>query len=124
MPEMELPIILARGSFVELDAVHWARGTVTLFRSGADIILRLEDFAVRNGPDLHVVLSVNPEPRTTEEVHGGAGAIEVGALIGSEGDQNYIVPENIDIDLYNSVVIYSRAFDTVFSVATLVPEEF
>lgn len=124
MPDMELPIILARGEFQELDALHWATGTVTLFRSGSEVIIVFENFSARNGPDLYVLLSVHAEPRTSAEVHQGAGAVEVGPLVGSVGAQSYTVPESVDIALYNSVVIYSRAFDTIFSVAPLTPEEF
>ena len=123
-PEMEMPIIVARGEFTALDALHWARGEVTLYRSGREMILRFENFTARNGPNLYVLLSVHPEPRTAAEVNQGAGAIEVGPLQGSEGDQTYIVPETIDAGVYNSVVIFSRAFETVFSTATLTPEEF
>ncbi len=120
MPEMELPVIVARGEFTELDALHRARGSVTLFRSGAEVIMRFEDFEVRNGPDLRVLLSTHAELSADIAV----GAVEVGPLIGSQGDQNYIVPEDVDISLYKSVVLYSRAFDVVFSIASLVSEEF
>jgi hypothetical protein len=125
LPEMEMPIIVARGEFMELDALHWARGSVTLFKqTDGSHILRFEDFEARNGPELHVLLSVHPEPRTSAQVHQGAGAIELGALSGSVGAQSYAVPGNIDLSLYNSVVLYSRAFDAVFSVANLTPEAF
>ncbi|MBN1286994.1 MAG: DM13 domain-containing protein [Anaerolineae bacterium] len=122
MPELERPVILSRGVFVTIDALHWARGVVTLFKdAGGAHLLRFENFEARNGPALEVLLSIHPEPRTPAEVHQGAGAITLGQLVGSLGDQNYPVQSNVDLTLYNSVVLYSREMNVVFSTASLRP---
>ncbi len=124
-PDISLPIMVSRGDFIEIDALHWAHGEAVLFRDAEDntYILRFNNFEVRNGPGLEVLLSMNPDPRTKSEVHQGAGAITLGTLIGSVGAQNYPVQNDVDLTLYHSVVLYSRDIDAVFSVASLVPVE-
>lgn len=123
MPELERPVIISRGSFVTIDALHWARGRATLYRdaAGAHLLRFDENFEVRNGPALEVLLSMHADPRTPADVHQGAGAITLGRLVGSQGNQNYPVQDNVDLTLYNSVVLYSRELNEVFSAAALRP---
>ena len=67
-------------------------------------VLRFEDFNVLNGPELHVwLVGENPVPNTvgTEpDVY-----YDLGNLKGNIGDQNYEIPEGLDLSEYNSVVI-------------------
>ena len=44
---------------------------------------------------------------------------DLGELKGNIGNQNYEIPKDLDVDQYNSVVIYCVPFHVVFSVATL-----
>lgn len=119
MPEMVSPVIAATGSFIQIDVVHGASGTVTLYElPDQRKVLRFENFQSTNGPDLHVLLSRDPDPRTHEAL--GEDYIELGRLKGNVGNQNYDVPSNIDISQYQSVVIYCQPFQVVFSTATLV----
>ena len=48
------------------------------------ILLRLEDFQVTNGPDLHVILSPNANPESSPEVLE-VGFIEMSKLKGNMG---------------------------------------
>ena len=79
-------------------------------------MLRLEDFRVTNGPDLHVLLVPNADPQGRDDVEGYLG---LGKLKGNMGNQNYFLPDGEDGSGYGSVVIYCRPFQVVFSVATL-----
>ena len=45
--------------------------------------------------------------------------IDVGALKGNIGNQNYEIADGTDIAAFNSVVIYCVPFHVVFSTATL-----
>jgi hypothetical protein len=110
------------GSFTRVDAGHVGNGTATLFRdeTGA-LILRLEDdFSVTNGPDLFIGLSGHPQPRSSAELHAD-GYLQLEPLKGSRGSQNYLLPADLDLSAYQSVVIYCRAFSVLFSTAELTP---
>lgn len=74
-------------------------------------VLRFEGFKVTNGPDLFVVLlSADGSP---------SEGIRLGALKGSEGNQNYELPMGIDLAKFSRVVIWCRAFNVVFGTADL-----
>jgi hypothetical protein len=49
-----------------------------------------------------------------------AGYIDLGALKGNIGDQNYVVPDDINLANYGSVVIWCRRFSVNFGSAQLV----
>jgi len=111
---------LAQGSFVRIDALHWARGDAVIYRlEDASHWLRLENFHAANGPDLRVMLSASPAPRSPTALNEGGLALDLGRLKGNVGSQNYAIPAGIDPGRYNSVVIYCRRFGLVFSTATL-----
>ncbi len=105
------------GSFRDADSFHKGSGTATIYRSGdGRNLLRLEDFSVTNGPELHVLLVPNPDPQGRDDVEGYIG---LGKLKGNMGNQNYFLPDGEDGSGFGSVVIYCRPFHVVFSVATL-----
>ena len=82
-------------------------------------ILSFGDFLAASGPDLRVVLSASDAPRTREEVELGNLELELGPLKGTAGSQTYEIPPEVDLSLYNSVVIYCQEFHVVFSTATI-----
>jgi hypothetical protein len=105
--------LVLEGAFVGADDFHFARGTARLLETaGGEWDLRLEDFSVRNGPDLFVYLS--PDPAGYAE-----GAIELGTLKATDGSFNYDVPSDVDVDGIRSVVIWCKAFSVQFGAATL-----
>ena len=116
-PEMPAePTVLALGSFIDIDPIHGAEGSATIYElpDGARV-LRFEDFRSKNGPDLHVYLST--EAPTSTFAGLGADEIHLGALKGNVGNQNYDIPADIDLSKYRSVVIYCVPFRVVFSTA-------
>jgi hypothetical protein len=118
MPETNRPIILAFGNFIAIDAVHQAEGTVTVYQLPDDSrFLRFEAFRMPNGPDLRVRLSKHEDPRTLEEL--GDDYRELSRLKGNVGKQNYTIPADVDLEAFNSVVLYSEALQTVYSTAML-----
>jgi hypothetical protein len=80
-------------------------------------VLRLEDLAVTNGPDLVVTLSGHADPTSSDELH--EGFVELAELKGNIGNQNYELPDDFDPSTVESVAIYCRAFGVLFSVAPL-----
>ena len=116
--QMDASVVKVKsGSFRDADSFHKGSGTATIYRSqDGQNLLRLEDFRVTNGPDLRVLLVPNPNPQGRDDVKG---FIELGKLKGNMGNQNYFLPDGEDGSGYESVVIYCKPFQVVFSVATL-----
>lgn len=113
------PAILALGEFQDGDSYHKGKGTARIYEmSDGSRLLRLENFSVTNGPDLFVYASEHPSPNTSAEVHQGK-AVQIAALKGNLGEQNYELPEDLDLEKIKSIVIYCRAFGVVFSTAAL-----
>ncbi len=112
-------VALRRGTLAGADDFHQGEGTATLYRVGAELVLRLDPFRVTNGPDLHVILTKHGKPRSRDEVN--AGYIEVAKLKGNIGSQNYTLPAGLRIEEYKAVVIYCKPFHVVFASAELAP---
>ncbi|HEY7736710.1 MAG TPA: DM13 domain-containing protein [Candidatus Limnocylindrales bacterium] len=101
------------GSFRGADEFHFGRGTARLIETAPGMFtIRLEDFAVRNGPDLFVYLSPSAEGYTRS-------AVELGRLKADRGNQNYLVPVETNAKAARSVVIWCRQFSVQFAVARL-----
>jgi hypothetical protein len=118
MPDdMASMTILVQGNFY--DIAHQGMGTATVYHlADGSNILRLEDFEVLNGPELHVYLTpVDPVPDSIGVEL--AGAIDLGLLKGNIGDQNYELPPDLDITQYKSVVIWCQPFRVPFNAAAL-----
>lgn len=117
MPEESGPIPIATGEFADFDSFHMGSGTATIYRlEDGSHVLRLADFEVTNGPDLHVLLVPADDPGDQDAI---AGYVDLGSLKGNIGDQNYEIPPEVDISEFGSVVIYCQPFHVIFSVASL-----
>lgn len=111
----EAPAVLASGSFEDADNFHLGSGMATLYElEDGSIVVRLEDFEVTNGPDLHVLLSTSDDPAADLGDY-----IDLGSLKGNVGNQNYDVPADMDVSQYRSVIIYCEPFHVLFSSAVL-----
>lgn len=107
------------GSFRDQDSFHKGSGQATIYRgSDGALLLRLENLNVTNGPDLHVILSPHKDPGNQGDVKA-PGYIDLGKLKGNRGNQNYPVPNDVDVAAQGSVVIYCVPFNVIFSVASL-----
>jgi hypothetical protein len=106
--------LLREGEFEPL--AHAATGTASAIRrSDGGNVLTLTGFEVDNGPDLRVYLVAGPA-RTEGEVDDFE---DLGALKGNKGDQQYELPDGVDLDRYTTVVIWCRAFSVSFARAPL-----
>jgi hypothetical protein len=109
--------ILAQGAFYNL--AHEGSGTATIYQlADGTRILRFENFAVLNGPDLHVYLAAADPVADTVGVEL-AGSYDLGELKGNLGDQNYEIPADLDLSLFHSVVIWCQPFRVPFNAAPL-----
>lgn len=95
---------------------HPGSGTAAIVElAGGGRKLTLTDFETDNGPDLRVYLS------TGDPAQGGelGEFVDLGALKGNVGDQQYDVAHDVDIDRFSNVVIWCRAFSVGFTSAPL-----
>jgi Electron transfer DM13 len=100
----------ARGNFVSGE--HHTSGVVTVLgNDSSQRFLRFEDFETSNGPDVNVYL-----------VNGAAGIsdhVDLGDLSGNIGNQNYEIPDSVDLGTYDTVVIWCVRFSVAFGQARL-----
>jgi len=112
MPEPMEPensvVLVKSGMFVGL-AGHNAEGIAKIIQVNDMTFLRFEDFEVTNGPDLRVYITLEGDVKN---------GIHLEKLKGSKGDQNYSL-EGIDLDAFDSVVIYCQPFGVYFGEAKL-----
>ncbi|MBA3234957.1 MAG: DM13 domain-containing protein [Chloroflexi bacterium] len=105
------PRVVASGPFHGTDDFHFGQGTARIIETepGA-FTLRLEDFSVRNGPDLFVYLSPDADGYTRK-------ALEVGRLKATDGSFGYKLPAGTDPADFKSAIIWCKQFSHLFAVA-------
>lgn len=100
---------------------HETMGTATVHElAPGRRVLRLTEFATSNGPDVRVYLVAAADAADNETVTT-AGFVELGRLKGTEGDQNYEIPADLDLAKYRAVTIWCRRFSVNFATAPLTP---
>ncbi len=110
--------VVRSGSFRSLEHATTGRAIV-LRRPAGRLILRLERLSTSNGPDLRVYLSHVPASADLRAYR--TGFIDLGALKGNRGSQNYAIPAGTDLSAFKSAVIWCRRFAVGFGVAPLSP---
>ena len=110
------PVEVARGEFVSIDHGTTGAARVVELADGRRVV-RLEGLDTSNGPDLYVYLTANPA--AGEEAAFDDEFVDLGRLKGNQGDQNYDLPPDIDLDRYATVVIWCDRFDSAFGAADL-----
>jgi hypothetical protein len=100
---------------------HETKGNATIYRlDDGSRVLRLTEFTTSNGPDVRVYL-VAARDAADDETVTKAGFVELGALKGTDGNQNYEVPADLDLEKYRAVTIWCRRFSVNFGTAPLTP---
>jgi hypothetical protein len=113
--------VLATGRFHSV--AHETTGTATIHHlANGTKIVRLTEFETSNGPDVRVYLVAAKEAADNETVTQ-AGFVDLGAMKGNKGNQNYEVPPAIDLSQYQSVTIWCRRFGVNFATAPLTDQK-
>jgi hypothetical protein len=101
--------------------VHNTSGRATIYReSNGRLLLRLTNFKTSNGPDVHVVLiAAKDADDDANFLKNSTERIELGALKGNQGDQNYVIPAGTDLNKFQTVSIYCERFNANFGAAPL-----
>ncbi len=111
------PVSLASGRFH--DGAHKSIGNATIYRlPDGRRVLRLSEFETSNGPDVQVYMIAASDALDNATVTS-AGFVNVGALKGNQGDQNYDLPSDLDLNKYRAVTIWCRRFGVNFGTAPL-----
>jgi hypothetical protein len=109
--------VLARGSFYRVE--RRGRGRAALYRlPNGRHALRFEGFSTSSNTDLFVWLSEAVRPRTTKQAVR-APYREFALLKSTLGDQNYLLPRNVDVDRFRSIVIWCEPVSIVYTAASL-----
>jgi len=100
------------GNFVDAgDGFHKAEGVAKVINlEDGKTVLRLENLKATNGPDLYVYLSTGKD---------ASDIVNLGRLKGNIGNQNYEIPQGTDLTKYDTVLIWCKAFSTLFGSAKL-----
>jgi len=106
---------VSMGAFHGTDEFHFGRGTASIIETAPGrFTLRLDDFSVRNGPDLFVYLS----PAADDYAKG---ALEVGRLKATDGAFGYELTPGVDPARFASAIIWCKQFSHLFAVAPFDP---
>nr|WP_206439175.1 DM13 domain-containing protein [Streptomyces scabichelini] len=119
-PEPAGPETLARGDLISHE--HTTSGTAKVVRlADGSHVLRLENLDTSNGPDLRVWLTDAPVKKGEAgwAVFDDGKYVSLGKLKGNKGDQNYVLPADVDPAAYTSVSIWCDRFDVSFGAAEL-----
>ncbi len=119
VPHGGTPTAVVKGTFRGI--AHETKGGATIYNlPTGQRILRLSEFATSNGPDLRVYLVAAGDAHDSTTVTR-AGFVDLGALKGNIGNQNYDLPADLDLGKYQAVTIWCRRFSVNFGTAPLAP---
>lgn len=101
------------------DGAHKTSGNAAIYLSqDGKRILRLSEFETSNGPDVQVYL-VKANGSKPEAAVKKGDFVNVGALKGNIGDQNYDIASNVNLANFDRVTVWCRRFRVNFGTATL-----
>ncbi|MGQ2901702.1 DM13 domain-containing protein [Neoaquamicrobium sediminum] len=110
--------LVAKGTFIHAnpsDPIHYGSGGVSVY---SDTVFLNEDFEVGPGPKYHVYLVPKASIRSSADVEDTM-FVDLGQLRAFQGSQNYTIPAGVDLNLYQSVVIWCEHFSVLISPADL-----
>lgn len=99
---------IAEGIFVP--SAHEVKGRAVIIESDYKMTLRFEDFETINGPDLRIYLSSGLDIEDS---------IDLGPIKATKGYVNYEVDKSVDLERYNKVLVWCRAFRVLFSYSEI-----
>ncbi len=96
-----------------------SRGTWTLeTKNGVTTVSLDEAFKTKNAPDLKLFLS----PLTSEDVNSKnalEGSLVISPLDSNKGAQSYVIPTDVDVSQYKSIIIHCELYTKLWSAADL-----
>ncbi|MFF4231049.1 DM13 domain-containing protein [Streptomyces sp. NPDC001820] len=109
---------LATGTFISHE--HETSGSVEIQQlEDGKATLRLTNLRTSDGPALHVWLSDQPVKQDGGGNLDDGKHVDLGALKGNEGNQNYVIPAGTDLNGFSTVTIWCERFSVSFGAAEL-----
>jgi electron transfer DM13 len=110
---------LYTGSFHSAARVTSGRATVYRQPNGSRV-LTVSNFSTSSGPVLNVILLDGSRIANSQNfTPGDTDGRDLGELKATQGEQNYALPADVDLNRFNTVVIYSAGLHAIFGTATL-----
>lgn len=117
-PRAEVPApagftdLLAEGTWRGVDDFHFASGAAKILGNGeGEYVLRLEDFRVRNGPDIHFFLSADAAYTP--------GDVDLGRVPATSGNYNVPIPAGASPSDAGFVLVHCVPANVLFATADL-----
>lgn len=107
-------VVLREGQFQDADASHKGSGNLTILQTGDARTARFENFEGTAGPGLKVLLVENVAGKNHDEI---GNYVDLGSLKSTNGNQNYAIPNDVDLSKFTGIMIYCEPFSVVFSRA-------
>jgi hypothetical protein len=112
------PMALASGAFV--DGEHATSGTASILQlPDGSRYVRLENFSTSDGPDVQVWLTDRAAGGTDWGKYDDGIHLSLGELKATDGNQNYPIPTDANLNAFTSVVIWCDRFDVAFGTAPI-----
>jgi hypothetical protein len=99
-------VLLSEGEFKP--RAHSVMGKALLIEEDGKKIIRFEDFDTVNGPNLHIYLSSDL---------GADDFVDLGEIRATKGNVNYELPDGVDTEKYDKVLVWCVPFKVLFSYA-------
>lgn len=100
--------VLATADFIP--KAHDVEGRAQLIKIGDEYTVRFEDFKTINGPDVQIYLATDTS---------ADDFVDLGDIKATDGNVNYVVPAGTDVQKYDTVLVWCKAFSVLFSYAEL-----
>lgn len=105
-------VLVREGTWQGVDDFHFARGTARILGNGAgDYVLRLENFSVRNGPDIRFFLSADGTV--------GPGDVDLGSVLATMGNYNVPISQGSDVESFHYALVHCVPANFLFGRAAL-----
>lgn len=120
LTQSEKTSLVAKGTFIQADPgdpVHYGKGKVSIYKK---TVFLHEDFEVGPGPDFHVYLVPKVKVRASADV-ADTMYVDLGRLRSFKGSQKYPIPAGLDLNKFETVVVWCQQFSVLISPADLKP---
>ena len=108
---------VASGTFHKVDGS--AQGTAALFHNAdGTFTITFEDFAIDSAANTHVILVTNKDVTKDGDVDKTT-LVDLGALTGTSGMQDFAVPASADAMTYHTVVLWDSGMAHAIAAAPL-----
>ena len=118
LADAERSKLVASGTFIHAnpsDPVHYGKGRISVYEH---IVFLEPDFEVGPGPAFHVYLVPKASIRSSSDLKD-VMFVDLGGLRAFKGSQRYPIPSGVDLNNYQSIIIWCERFGVLISPADL-----